>query len=406
MNFNMLNVTAHNAMVENNITSFEYHTYLPYTQPPYNNNDEIRIPVHQTNICTFPSDSYLHVSGYIYGENKTLDVGCKLISNFVPFFFDEIRYELCNTEVDRVRNPGIVSTIKNYISMRKPEVEGHLSAGIGDTPDSVSADSKNDFNLLIPLRLLLGVFEDYKRIIVHAKQELVLLRASTDKNAVLLATGKEAFSIQLTKIGWRIPHVTLADEANMELLKTVDSQIPLYISFRRWQLYDYPLLPKSNSVSWTVKSIQQTDKPRYIIVGFQTNRRNNVHSNAALFDSCNVTNVKLYLNSVYYPYENLHGDSAILYEMYKRFYQSYYHRSDSSPLLSWGDFGSKALIYVIDCSKQSDTLKAGTVDIRLEFEARENFPDQTAAYCLIFNDCEMEYVPAGDIVRPVSYNRG
>ncbi|KAG8315853.1 hypothetical protein J6590_063202 [Homalodisca vitripennis] len=37
-------------------------------------------------------------------------------------------------------------------------------------------------------------------------------------------------------------------------------------------------------------------------------------------------------------------------------------------------------LYVIDCDKQYDSIKLGPVDVRLEFEAKENFPANTAAY--------------------------
>ena len=51
------------------------------------------------------------------------------------------------------------------------------------------------------------------------------------------------------------------------------------------------------------------------------------------------TNVKLFLNDKYYPYDNLNLDIsknrfALLNDMYERFQKFYYNRRDSAPILS------------------------------------------------------------------------
>jgi len=38
-------------------------------------------------------------------------------NNCVAFIFDEIRYELNGVEIDRNRNVGITSTLKNYVTV-------------------------------------------------------------------------------------------------------------------------------------------------------------------------------------------------------------------------------------------------------------------------------------------------
>jgi len=60
-------------------------------------------------------------SQYIEGKltiNKPIagsDVA--LGNNCVAFMFDEIRYELDGVDIDRNRNVGITSTLKNYVTM-------------------------------------------------------------------------------------------------------------------------------------------------------------------------------------------------------------------------------------------------------------------------------------------------
>lgn len=84
--------------------------------------------------------------------------------------------------------------------------------------------------------------------------------------------------------------------------------------------------------------------------------------------------------------------------MYASFQNSYYGK-DVEPLLNKTDFLSFAPLIVIDCSKQNEYLKSGPVDIRLEFESADNFPAQTAAYCLILHDRIVEYNPISGGVK-------
>lgn len=53
----------------------------------------------------------------------------------------------------------------------------------------------------------------------------------------------------------------------------------------------------------------------------------------------------------------------------------------------------------MDCSKQNDSIKNSAVHLRLEFKSRDNFPENTIAYCLILHDRIVEYDPALRDVR-------
>jgi len=51
------------------------------------------------------------------------------------------------------------------------------------------------------------------------------------------------------------------------------------------------------------------EKPRYVIFALQTGRKNIMPQDVSVFDACNLSNVKLYLNS-FYPYDDLNLDFA------------------------------------------------------------------------------------------------
>jgi len=90
--------------------------------------------------------------------------------------------------------------------------------------------------------------------------------------------------------------------------------------------------------SWIIKTATQLEKPRYIIFALQINRKKIMSRDATVFDDCNLTNVKLYLKSEFYPYNDLNVDIgknryAILLNMYARF-KAYYETATHRDYIS------------------------------------------------------------------------
>lgn len=391
-------------LFEDTITHIEYHTHSPYASTRYGNNDEIRIPIQQQDIFTLPSESFLYIEGkWNKNTGVTADINVNLVNNGLAFLFEEIRYELAGVEVDRTKNVGITSTIKTYLS-----INGHDSKVMRNVgwvaPESNILENKDEFNFCIPLRMLLGFAEDYKRIIMNTKQELILLRSSTNINAMITTQNEANGTLELTKVCWKMPYVHVSNKYRLTLLRLLKDDHPLILPFRTWEIFEYPELVKTNRHIWTVKTSSNLEKPRFVILAFQTARKNNLQKHFDEFDHCGITNAKLFLNEKYYPYDNLNVDInkkrfAVLYDMYARFQKSYYNRYDTYPLLSPEEWKSKAPLIVFDCSKQDDALKSSSVDVRLEFESTTNFPEQTTAYCIILHDSLIEYTPLTNTVR-------
>lgn len=61
--------------------------------------------------------------------------------------------------------------------------------------------------------------------------------------------------------------------------------------------------------TWDVKAASQLRKPRFIFIDFQTNRKNLISANMLEFGHCNTTKMKVYLNSILYPSDNLSFNS-------------------------------------------------------------------------------------------------
>ena len=80
------------------------------------------------------------------------------------------------------------------------------------------------------------------------------------------------------------------------------------MGFMNWELHEYPLLPITNFHTWTVRSATKMEVPRFVIIGFQVRRKNRPNVNASHFDHCKLADMKLYLNGVQYPYDNVRAD--------------------------------------------------------------------------------------------------
>ena len=390
---------------DDRIVKLETHTYNPYVNTTFGYSDEIRIPIQQQDLYTLPCESFLYVEGKLK-TNKPNDASTVMLgNNSVAFLFDEIRYELNGVEIDRNRNVGITSTLKNYVSLTSDEDKNMENAGWGlKRRDGLIV--KNHFNFCIPLKYLLGFCEDYKRMIINARHELILIRSRNDNNALIGSSMLEP-EIELFTLQWRMPHVTLNDINKLSLLRTLESGQNLSICFPSWDLYEYPLLQSTTKHSWAVKASAQLEKPRCVILALQTGRRNVMSEDVTKFNNCKLTNVKLFLNSEFYPYDDLNLDfdknkHAILYHMYTQFGKSYYGHSCNEALFTVAEFLQFGPLVVIDCSRQNESIKNGTVDVRIEFECKENVPVNTTAYCLILHDRVVEYNPLTNVVRKIN----
>jgi len=110
--------------------------------------------------------------------------------------------------------------MKGYISLASSKAHSLENAGWNHAQETGrQTDANGYFDVNIPLKILLGFFEDYKRIVVNAKYELIMKRANTD-NAILQSEAEE-FKIFLIKVEWLLPHVRVADHIKIPLFNLI-----------------------------------------------------------------------------------------------------------------------------------------------------------------------------------------
>ena len=130
-------------------------------------------------------------------------------------------------EIDRNRNVGITSLIKNYVTISSDRSVIMRNAG-WDTPLALNT---GHFNFCVPMYMLLGFCEDYKRVVINARHELILIRSRNDNNCLLGDSALEP-EINIFKLQWRMPHVLLSDIKKLSMLRALESGKYLSMGFR------------------------------------------------------------------------------------------------------------------------------------------------------------------------------
>lgn len=383
---------------EDKITNLQYHTYTPYTSS-YNNNDEIRITIQSQDLYTLPSESYLYIDFTAAPTVQGAALDGDFTHNAISHLFSEMRYEINGFEVDRCKSPGITSLLKCMVALKFTDKKLYNLY----TLHSGTAVLARTYQMMLPLRFVFGFCDDYNKIILNSKHELILVRNRSDINLYTAPLANINFTVN--KIHWKIQHVSLSDAAKLSMLKTLERNDDIPLTYRSWDLYELPVVPQATRHDWSVKTTTQLSKPRYVVVAFQTNRNYAVARDVSFFDNCNISDVKLYLNNERYPYDdmNLNFNQTTYHElfyMFSKIQHSYYNNTAANNALdtTFDDFLDRSL-FAFDCSRSDETIKTGMVDIRLEIQARANIPANTSAFCLIIHDNLVWYSPFSSIVH-------
>ncbi|KAL4123298.1 hypothetical protein QTP88_015496 [Uroleucon formosanum] len=417
MNVNTIKVECNLALgsFDNGLQSHTIHEFYPVVPPGYK---IVEIPKYcvlyklKTNTIDYVRVSLTDQNGKAidFREGKItkpaeLTTGITIAHNGLTNLFNEMKYEINSTEVQRVKKPGITSAMKGYCSY-SPADENILQNTAWDITNKNANFMKDDtFSGCIPLKHVFGFCEDYKRILVNCNQQLILNRSMSDTSALQytsvvggdMATESvqalvKKVKVQLTRVLWKVPVVKVDDRERLRLMKIIDSKKMINCAFRNWELYEYPNLPQTSKHSWMVKTCSQVEKPRCLIIAFLTNTPGSVSDGySGDYDACSLTNVKAYINSVEYPYEDFNESFdknlfTMFYQNYIDFQKHYYERDNSQPCLSREKYKELGPFICIDCSRQTDDAKISNVDLRLDIEAANNFPANTAAYCLVIHD--------------------
>ena len=420
--------------VDDSIYDYEYKEYNPIVGTDYNRGS-IVLTIESQDIYTHPAESFLVIDGELrkkardgagavqyYGDGDVVS----LTNNGLMYLFSDVRYHLASHEIEVLQNPGHATTM---LGMLKYPDDFTKSQGLNQLwlPDTnndadivnnlgfkkrhqhiiMRPNPKGTFSFKIPLKHFLGFCEDYRKVLYGMQQRLTLTRIGND-NAIFRAGGDEG-EVYIDKIRWFMPHVIPSDAYRLQLDKIIEKKEKIPVGYRMLQC-DSTQVPNGNTTfTWRLGVKSSPDIPRFIIVGFQTNKNNNQQTNPAVFNHCRVRNIYITLNAKRYPdtdydidfiknqYSRIYGDASLFR---KKFFNmdELVSNSGIEPI----NFKDLFPLYVFDVTKQSEKLKTSVSDIHVKaFFNNPGVADNTMAYAVIISDRLFHFVSDGSKITNI-----
>ena len=432
--------------VDDSIYEYEYKEYNPIAGNADNlNRGSIVIVIEAQDIYTHPAESFLIVEGELIKDNNAgrylENDEVALINNGIMYLFSDVRYHLASHEIEVLQNPGHATTMLGMLKYPDDFSKSQglnqcwikdTGAGGGNTDENDNinrnhgfqlrrdyiinmpegADNKGAFSFKIPLKYFFGFCEDYRKILYGMQQRLTLTRTGNN-NAILkrnAAAGgaADAGKVNIKKISWFMPHVIPSDAYRLQLDKIIERKEKIPVGYRLLQCDNIPV-PQNAPFTWRLGVKSSPDIPRFIIVGFQTNKNNDQTTNPAIFDHCQVRNIYVTLNAKRYPdidYENdftinkfsrIYGDAAT-------FRKKFYNMDElvSNHNINPVDYKNLYPLFVFDVTKQSEKLKTSVSDIHIKASFNNNNPPaETIAYAVIISDRLFHFVSDGSKITNI-----
>jgi hypothetical protein len=420
-------------LYDESISSMNFYEYTPQTQA--NNNTaghQIRMIINNQDIYTLPSKSYISIKGQIrrLDNNNAYVVANEitLINNAMMYLFTGIKYELGNTTIETINYPGQTTSMIGYLSY--PD-DFSTSAGLSccwskDTSDNANSakyatsgeapvagytptDNPNYnqgfairkghlfgstplgcFEFHIPLSHIFG-FAEYKKVIYGMKHTLTLTRGS-DTAALFRNAAAEDGKVDIKNISWHMPQIQMTPEYLTGMRSIIEQKVTLPIAFRA-RTCEQTIVTETQHFTWRLSVTGGVEKPRWIIIGFQTDRIDTQRQNPAVFNNLNLKNAYVTLNSERYPMTDImsnftKNEYMKLYSMFDDFKKDYYGIDSlvGGTQVNVPAYKSLFPIIVFDVRRQNETLKTAVMDIQVKFEFSAQVPANTTAYSVMISD--------------------
>ena len=247
-------------------------------------------------------------------------------------------------------------------------------------------------------------------------QQRLTLTRTDDNDAIFRVNGVGACTVDLKKIRWFMPHVIPSDAYRLQLDKIIEKKEKIPVGYRMLQCDSTQVPNNQKEFTWRLGVKSSPDIPRFIIVGFQTNKNNDQKTNPATFNNLFVRNIYVTLNAKRYPdtdydndfeanqYSRIYGDATL-------FRKKFFNMDELISNSGINPINYKKLfpLYVFDVTKQSEKLKTSVSDIHIKAffnnpplnVGGNNPPDNTMAYAVIISDRLFHFVSDGSKITNI-----
>ena len=442
---------------DNSIESYEFNEFIPSTTTNFNTVAQtIQIDVQATDSYYRPSHSYIYVEGRLIKHDDTRYAAndqVSIINNGIMYLFSSIEYSAGGKVMERLTNPGQTTSMLGYLAY--PD-DFNTSYGLTqcwskDTTDNansnkyqqsqavaagaIAADqftprendrynngfaerkkyilsgdqnTRGNFSFVIPFNHIFG-FSEYDKVLYNIKHTLKFTRASNNL-AIHRQNNTDDGKIVLTHIAWRFPCIVPSVETRAQLMQMIKNKISYPIHFNGRSDQNNSIPQGQQTFDWRLSVTSGIEKPRWILVGFQTNKTNEQTQNPAVFDHLALDRAYVQLNNERYPKSDVginfaNNQYSILYKMADDFKREYYGMNNliGGSQINLATYKSLFPILVFDVRNQSEKLKSGVIDIVLKFYFRQGVPANTEAFAVILSDRIFKLDSDGINMKMVSY---
>lgn len=391
----------------------QYKTYEPLSEINFNRDG---------GIITFEiegSDSFLNVKNakyiisgkYLKADDTeyTPKSNVKLDDNFVGFLFSQIEVTKNGSLIDQIENVGRSSIIKGCISYSLDGNGPTMSSGFESR-----FEGGGNFEAMGNLsNLCLGFFKDIRYPIFKGGIKIHFKRANN--NDALFRWGSKpedtpgVGKVNIVDFKIKVPLVEYQEMYKLQLINELTklSQENNYkLNFKSWQCIDETNLSGKTFKRNIASTYRNIHNPLFAIVGFQTKGLETQLRKASVFDHCNVKNIWLEIDGQRYPQESLNldwknGKFILAYDMHMSYKKTFHKTHQELPLmyLTPTSFRDARTLYVLNLTRQPDSVSGNRNNIILNIEFNEDVPNGTICYICLVSTSSFTYDIVHNTIR-------
>jgi len=191
------------------------------------------------------------------------------------------------------------------------------------------------FSAILPLSAIFSFCNEYQKAIYGMQHKISLTGTNNTSallrtNAAIDASGNypalvalaNDIVVNITTLKWVMRDVRPSLIKEKEVLSIIEDKKPVQLAFLNMRLESINV-PTATLFIWNLQLASGVERPRFIIVGFQTGKGADQTTNNASFDlnGLNVTDAYIVLNNTRYPYSNFGTNYAT--KAYTKCYHEY-----------------------------------------------------------------------------------
>ena len=413
----VLNVTA-KKVDDTSIYALDYFPFNPIQGTQYNTPGIIQIDIQNQDEYFLPHKSWLQFDLVFEKSTDLRWAGTEnvtLVNNAVMYLFQNIKYLLGGNEIESLNHPGQATTMLGLLKYDK-SYSGLSECWALDTNDTIAANdgfakrkayilaldppNKGTVSFAVDLEHISGFAEDYDKVIFGQRQSLQFNRKANSDDAIY-RDGDVAGKVDIKKITWWMARVkpSVIEETRLGQLNLAKEQaIDLWFRSRQCSTITVPV--GTSSYTWNLGV--KVERPRFLVVGFQT-AHTGQDKNNGLFDHCNVTNMKVRINSAEFPTIDVNSNFDLnqyggWYRRFMDFKRSFYgvDKMVSCTAVDIKAYMDLYPLYVFDASRQVETQgNSSILDISVKMNFNDTIDADTQAFALVISDRKLKIEVGG-----------